>query len=90
METSNIKLIDKLNAVDREYYVLKLVDKRSYKIMNIYGRVLGTIIPYTIGEIGAYFDIEGSITDLSLEELRVITQMVEIIDKQEHSHELYL
>lgn len=83
METSNIKLIDKLNAVDREYYVLKLVDKRSYKIMNIYDKVFGTITPYLIGEKGAYIDFDNQITDLSLDELIVITKMVSIVDEYE-------
>ena len=78
-----INLIETLNAVAKEYCVLRLSDKHSYKIINTYGKVLGTIVPYLVGEKGAYFEIDESIVDLSIEELKVILQMVDIVDKQE-------
>ena len=43
MKTLDNKLLTILNDIDKEYYALKLSDKRSYKIMNIYDKVFGTI-----------------------------------------------
>lgn len=83
METLDTNLLTILNGIDKEYYALKLSDKSSYKIMNIYDKVFGTITPYVVGEKGAYIDFENQITDLSLDELIVITKMVSIVDEYE-------
>lgn len=83
METLDNKLLTILNDIDKEYYALRLPDKRSYMIMNIYDKVLGTITPYLVGEKGAYIDFDNQITDLSLDELIVITKMVSIVDEYE-------
>ena len=83
METLDTKLLTILNDIDKEYYALRLPDKRSYTIMNIYDKVFGTITPYLVGEKGAYIDFDSQITDLSLDELHVITKMVAIIDEYE-------
>ena len=83
MCVSFLTLSKKLNAVHEDYCVLRLSDKCSYKIFNIYGKVLGTIAPNIVGEKGAYFDLDKLITDLSLEELVVITRMLDIVDRHE-------
>jgi len=42
-----------------------------------------TLTPYLISEKGSYFHIDSSITYLSLEELEVIKQMVDLVDSCE-------
>lgn len=80
-------LLETLSKVHPEYYTVKLADRCSYTILNVDGAVLGTITPYTDleteQETYVNFLIGSATKYLSLDDLKVIIKMVEIVTEYE-------
>lgn len=75
-------ILDKLNSVDKDYCVVEYGSK-AFQVYNTNNKCYGFIIPNIIGEKGAYIEFDSLITDLSMEELQILTIMVQIVDEYE-------